>query len=203
MASGLSQRVSVPIQAAGSRSVLPRRAAAPVSLPRRRPTGSGSRTQLTVRSAYIPPAQQAPPDAQKRLRLAGLHRWLFCTLPFLCCLDAGSMCCIQPCRPRLQHRHKHPVNKRVTTECAILPRSLELPTDDFQQAVTLTALKRKRGGTAIIVQEVEAGSASAAAGVRPGQQLLGLSDTLRSGEVWELNGAHLGRAVHVAACAEL
>ena len=112
---------------------------------------------------------------------------------------------MQPCRPGLRHRRKHPVNKQVTAECAIFSCSLELPTDDFQKAVTLTALKRKRGGTAIIVQEVEAGSASAAAGVRPGQQLLGLSDTLRSGEVWELNGAHQGlqSAVHVAACAEL
>ena len=76
----------------------------------------------------------------------------------------------------------------VECKSAFLPRSLELPTADFQQNVTLTALKRKRGGTAIIVQEVEPGSASAQAGVRPGQQLLGLSDTLRSGEVWELNG---------------
>ncbi|PRW57053.1 glutamate receptor-interacting [Chlorella sorokiniana] len=133
MASALSQRVCTPIQGVVTSSGLPRRAAAPAALPCRRPAGSGGRRQAVIRSAYIPPAQQAPPDAQKRL-------------------------------------------------------SLELPTDDFQKNVTLTALKRKRGGTAIIVQEVEAGSASEAAGVRPGQQLLGLSDTLRSGEVWELNG---------------
>ena len=52
----------------------------------------------------------------------------------------------------------------------------------------LTPLRRQRGGTAIIVQQVAPGSACAAAGVRPGQQLLAISDPIRQSEVWELNG---------------
>jgi hypothetical protein len=66
--------------------------------------------------------------------------------------------------------------------------SLELPTADFQDGVQLTPLRRQRGGTAIIVQQVAPGSACAAAGVRPGQQLLAISDPIRQSEVWELNG---------------
>ncbi|PSC72910.1 seed maturation family [Micractinium conductrix] len=65
--------------------------------------------------------------------------------------------------------------------------SLELPTEDFQRSVELTALRRRRGGTAILIAEVAPGSATEAAGVRPGQQLLALSDSLRQGEIWEFN----------------
>lgn len=70
----------------------------------------------------------------------------------------------------------------------VLPLNLELPTADFQEGVQLTPLRRQRGGTAIIVQQVAPGSACAAAGVRPGQQLLAISDPIRQSEVWELNG---------------
>ncbi|KAL4443687.1 hypothetical protein ABPG75_011424 [Micractinium tetrahymenae] len=65
--------------------------------------------------------------------------------------------------------------------------SLELPTADFQ-AVQLTALRRRRGGTAILIQEVPPGSASEAAGVRPGQQVLAVSDPIRAGEIWDIGG---------------
>lgn len=65
---------------------------------------------------------------------------------------------------------------------------LQLETSDFQQAVQLTALRRKKGGTAILIQEVDPASASYAAGVRSGQQLLALSDPVRQSELWELNG---------------
>jgi len=50
------------------------------------------------------------------------------------------------------------------------------------------ALRKRRGGTAILVKEVTPGSAAAAAGVQPGQQLLAVSDPIRQNEVWELNG---------------
>lgn len=65
--------------------------------------------------------------------------------------------------------------------------SLELPTADFQ-AVKLTALRRRRGGTAILIEEVPAGSASESAGLRPGQQLLAVSDPIRAGEIWDIGG---------------
>lgn len=103
----------------------------------------------------------------------------------ICTRHTAVAVCARSC-PRTEREPGAPARAPLAPA---LPRSLELPTDDFQQNVTLTALKRKQGGTAIIVQEVAVDSASAAAGVRPGQQLLGLSDTLRSGEVWELNGA--------------
>lgn len=52
----------------------------------------------------------------------------------------------------------------------------------------MTALRRRRGGNAILVYEVAPGSAAAKAGVRPGQQLLAISDPIREREVWDLNG---------------
>lgn len=68
MASALTQRACTLIGGVPG-CTLPRRTAAPAAaFPCRRPGNSGSRKQTTIRSAYIPPAQQAPPDAQKRLR---------------------------------------------------------------------------------------------------------------------------------------
>lgn len=61
--------------------------------------------------------------------------------------------------------------------------ALELPTADLQRSVQFTALRRPRTGTAILVASVEPGSASAAAGVKPGLELLGLSDPVRVNEV--------------------
>ncbi|GAB4817865.1 hypothetical protein N2152v2_004911 [Parachlorella kessleri] len=67
-------------------------------------------------------------------------------------------------------------------------RAPEVPTEDFQRSVELAPLSRPREGTVILVLDVAPGSASEAAGIRPGQQLLELSDPLRGGETWELNG---------------
>lgn len=62
--------------------------------------------------------------------------------------------------------------------------ALELPTADLQRSVQFTALRRPSPrGTAILVASVEPGSASAAAGVKPGLELLGLSDPVRVNEV--------------------
>lgn len=54
--------------------------------------------------------------------------------------------------------------------------SLDIPTEDFQDSVTLTALRRSssKGGTAILIQAVAPGSAAERAGILPGQQLLGI-----------------------------
>lgn len=64
---------------------------------------------------------------------------------------------------------------------------MELPTEDFQQSVELMVIRRPRGGNIILIQDVTPGSATAAAGVRPGQQLVAISDPIRATEVWELN----------------
>ena len=74
---------------------------------------------------------------------------------------------------------------------------MELPTADVQAAVKLSALRQGRG-IAIVVQAVEPGSAAAAAGVRPGQQLLSVSDPVRREEHWALNGQSSLRYVRQA-----
>jgi len=63
---------------------------------------------------------------------------------------------------------------------------VELPTADVNAAVQLMGVRQGRGA-GILVSAVEPGSAAAAAGVRPGQQLLAVSDPVRRTEMWELN----------------
>lgn len=63
---------------------------------------------------------------------------------------------------------------------------LELPTAEAQATLRFAAVRAGRG-KAIIVDAVAADGAAAAAGVRPGQQLLSLSDPIRAGETWPLN----------------
>lgn len=65
--------------------------------------------------------------------------------------------------------------------------SLELPTEDVQKSIELVALPRGRGKV-IVVGLVEPDSAAAAAGVAAGQQLLAISDPIRAGDMWELDG---------------
>ena len=57
---------------------------------------------------------------------------------------------------------------------------------------------RQGSGAAIVVAAVEPGSAAAAAGVRPGQQLLAVSDPIRRGEFWQINGQSSLRYVRQA-----
>lgn len=65
--------------------------------------------------------------------------------------------------------------------------SLELPSADVQKALELVALPRGRGKV-IVVARVDPGSECYAAGVRPGQQVLEVSDPVRAGETWQLDG---------------
>ena len=57
---------------------------------------------------------------------------------------------------------------------------------------------RQGRGAAIVVAAVEPGSAAAAAGVKPGQQLLAVSDPIRRGEFWQINGQSSLRYVRQA-----
>lgn len=76
-------------------------------------------------------------------------------------------------------------------------RSVELPTADVQAAVQLMGLRQGRG-TVIVIASVEPGSAAAAAGVKPGQQLLTVSDPIRREEDWQINGQSSLRYVRQA-----
>lgn len=67
------------------------------------------------------------------------------------------------------------------------PRRLELPTQEAQAALRLATVRQGRG-SAIVIAEVAPGSAPAAAGCRPGQQLLAVSDPVRRNEMWRLDG---------------
>ena len=82
---------------------------------------------------------------------------------------------------------------------AFLPplHRLELPTEDVQANVRLMGVRQGRGA-AIVIAAVEPGSAAAAAGVRPGQQLLAVSDPIRRGEFWQINGQSSLRYVRQA-----
>lgn len=57
----------------------------------------------------------------------------------------------------------------------------------MQKSIELVALPRGRGKV-IVVGLVEPDSAAAAAGVAAGQQLLAISDPIRAGDMWELDG---------------
>ncbi|PRW59574.1 hypothetical protein C2E21_1826 [Chlorella sorokiniana] len=74
---------------------------------------------------------------------------------------------------------------------------LELPTEDVQANVRLMGVRQGRGA-AIVIAAVEPGSAAAAAGLRPGQQLLAVSDPIRRGEFWQINGQSSLRYVRQA-----
>lgn len=63
---------------------------------------------------------------------------------------------------------------------------MELPTADVQASISIMGVRQGRGA-AILVARVDPGSAAASAGVRVGQQLLGVSDPIRRTEMWELN----------------
>ncbi len=127
-------------------------------------------------------------------------------------LPALPVLAMPPTQPTLPARGLKP-----TLHPALLCR-LQLSTADFQKSAELTALRRRRGGTAILIFDLNPGSAawqvhsattltdiwlpakslfpadlsisflSAQAGVRPGQQVLEISDPVRFNEVWTLNG---------------
>ena len=63
---------------------------------------------------------------------------------------------------------------------------LKLPTRDVHAAVKFNALPMGRN-RAIVVSQVAAGSESAAAGLRPGMQLLALSDPIQPDITWSLS----------------
>ena len=97
--------------------------------------------------------------------------------------------------PLLAHASRHP----DILHPAVLPplHRLELPTEDVQSNVRLMGVRQGRGA-AIVIAAVEPGSAAAAAGVRPGQQLLAVSDPIRRGEFWQINGQSSLRYVRQA-----
>ncbi|KAI3436164.1 hypothetical protein D9Q98_002221 [Chlorella vulgaris] len=64
--------------------------------------------------------------------------------------------------------------------------SIELPSADVKAAVQLARL-RQGSGYAIVIAAVKVGSQAAAAGVRPGQALLEISDPIRPREMWKLD----------------
>lgn len=63
---------------------------------------------------------------------------------------------------------------------------VEIPTSEAQSALKFSAV-RVGGGKAIIIEAVAIGSEAEEAGIRPGQQLLSLSDPIRPQERWTLN----------------
>ena len=77
------------------------------------------------------------------------------------------------------------------------PRSVELASVDMKATVTLARL-RAGPGYAIVIASVAPGSEAASAGVRPGQQLLQVSDPIRPNEVWQLNESSSLRHVRQA-----
>lgn len=105
---------------------------------------------------------RTPADVDGEVRLGGK------------CLHAG-LSSLQPPFPIKSHAHLSPSGR------------LELPTEDVQANVRLMGVRQGRGA-AIVIAAVEPGSAAAAAGVRPGQQLLAVSDPIRRGEFWQING---------------
>ncbi|EFN53348.1 hypothetical protein CHLNCDRAFT_137078 [Chlorella variabilis] len=76
-------------------------------------------------------------------------------------------------------------------------RSVELASADMKATVTLARL-RAGPGYAIVIASVAPGSEAASAGVRPGQQLLQVSDPIRPNEVWQLNESSSLRHVRQA-----
>lgn len=111
-------------------------------------------------------------------------------IALLCCSPRCSPVCGEA--PQLQ-----PTKPRLPTTPAPPCRSLELATADLQASVQLTALQLGRD-MAIVVAAVAPGSAAAAAGCKPGQRLLAVSDPVRRGERWRLNGQSSLRYVRQA-----
>jgi hypothetical protein len=63
---------------------------------------------------------------------------------------------------------------------------VEIAASEAQTALKFAAV-RMGGGKAIVVEAVAVGSEAAEAGIRPGQQVLSLSDPIRPNETWILN----------------
>ncbi|KAI7840903.1 hypothetical protein COHA_005431 [Chlorella ohadii] len=109
-----------------------------------------------------------------------------------------------PPPPAATRRARH-AEHRLVARAAVDPQEtqveeqikLELPTEDVQSNVRLMGV-RQGSGAAIVVAAVEPGSVAAAAGVRPGQQLLAVSDPIRRGEFWQINSQSSLRYVRQA-----
>eukprot|EP00887_Chlorella_sp_A99_P006478 scaffold3.g6478.t1 len=78
-----------------------------------------------------------------------------------------------------------PASQSAAAEPAA-PLHLTLPTCDAQAALRLGEARKGRG-RAVVVDAVAAGSATEAAGVRPGLQVLEISDPIRLTERWPLD----------------
>ena len=93
-------------------------------------------------------------------------------------------------RHPLRHLASTPLQQAQTIEQSLPttthPLTVELPTADARTALSFTSVRNGRG-IAIVVSSVAAGSEAEALGVRPGMQLLTLSDPIQTSEVWQLN----------------
>lgn len=85
-----------------------------------------------------------------------------------------------------QSADSSPPTQTSTSEAQAETLKIELDTSEAQSSLRFCAV-RAGTGKAIVVEAVAIESAAEAAGIRPGQQLLALSDPIRAEDVWTLN----------------